>query len=83
MSFFNFRTSSSKKPIKGVKTTDITVDKKRNLWFRLYSPSATTTTNGGGLPVIFFIHGGGFTLFAPNSKLYDDFCYRLARKLSV
>ncbi|KDP31593.1 hypothetical protein JCGZ_14818 [Jatropha curcas] len=83
MSFFNFRTSSSKKPIKGVKTTDITVDKKRNLWFRLYSPSATTTTNGGGLPVIFFIHGGGFTLFAPNAKPYDDFCYRLARELSA
>ncbi|KDP31594.1 hypothetical protein JCGZ_14819 [Jatropha curcas] len=80
--FLDFRTSPSKKPIKGVKTTDITIDKQRNLWFRLYTPTATTTTYGGGLPVIFYFHGGGFAFMAPNSKHYDDFCYRLARKLS-
>ncbi|KAF2297274.1 hypothetical protein GH714_020468 [Hevea brasiliensis] len=37
MGFFDLRTSPSRKPINGVKTTDITVDKARNLWFRLYT----------------------------------------------
>ncbi|KAF2297081.1 hypothetical protein GH714_016543 [Hevea brasiliensis] len=89
MSFFDLRTSPSKKPINGgVKTSDIVVEKKKNLWFRLYIPTTANNTpcaasNGAGLPVIFFFHGGGFSYFAPNSKFYDDFCYRLAGELSA
>uniref|UniRef100_A0A2C9U2I2 Alpha/beta hydrolase fold-3 domain-containing protein n=1 Tax=Manihot esculenta TaxID=3983 RepID=A0A2C9U2I2_MANES len=85
MSFFDLRTSPSKKPSNGVKTTDITIDKSRNLWFRLYTP--VNTGDGaaavGNLPVIFFFHGGGFVFMAPSSKPYDEFCYGLARELSA
>ncbi|KAF2297080.1 hypothetical protein GH714_016542 [Hevea brasiliensis] len=84
MSFFDLRTFPSKKPINGrVKTSDIAVERTKILWFRLYIPTANNTTpsaasNGAGLHVIFFFHDGGFTYFAPDSKFYDDFCYRLA-----
>ncbi|EEF38949.1 Arylacetamide deacetylase, putative [Ricinus communis] len=81
MSFFDIKASPSKKPIKGVMSADITVDKARNLWFRLYTP--TTITTDDGLPVIFFFHGGGFAYMSANSKPYNDFCYQLARELSA
>ncbi|KAJ9167232.1 hypothetical protein P3X46_021898 [Hevea brasiliensis] len=89
MSFFDLRTFPSKKPINGgVKTSDIAVERTKILWFRLYIPTANNTTpsaasNGAGLHVIFFFHDGGFTYFAPDSKFYDDFCYRLAGEFSA
>ncbi|XP_021648342.2 probable carboxylesterase 18 [Hevea brasiliensis] len=86
MSLFDFKTSPSKKPVNGVKSTDITIDKARNLWFRLYTPTTTTggaSRNDVSMPVIFFFHGGGFAYMSPDSKPYDDFCYRLACELSA
>ncbi|XP_065847914.1 probable carboxylesterase 18 [Euphorbia lathyris] len=83
MSFFDRQSSPSNKPINGVKSTDITIDKSRDLWFRLFTPTAGTTSNHTGLPVIFFFHGGGFAYLSPSSKPYDDFCRRLARELSA
>ncbi|OAY23830.1 probable carboxylesterase 18 [Manihot esculenta] len=84
MSFFDIRTCPSKKPKNGVKTTDITVDKARNLWFRLYTPTKTGDgTAASGLPVIFYFHGGGFAFLAPSSLPYDKFCRRLASELSA
>ncbi|KAJ4846155.1 hypothetical protein Tsubulata_025096 [Turnera subulata] len=79
MSVFDSTTPpSSAKPINGVKTRDITVDESRNLWFRLYTPTEATSRE---LPVIFFLHGGGFAFMQANSKMYDEFCYRLAREV--
>ncbi|PRQ22434.1 putative carboxylesterase [Rosa chinensis] len=49
----------------------------RNLWFRLYTPTAATTK----LPIIIFFHGGGFAFMSAASKPYDDFCQRLAREI--
>ncbi|CAK7344507.1 unnamed protein product [Dovyalis caffra] len=86
MSWFDPRTSPSpSKPINGGKSMDITVDKTRNIWFRLYNPTTTTTTTAddNDMPVIFYFHGGGFSYFAPSSKPFDDFCYNLARELQA
>ncbi|PRQ22416.1 putative carboxylesterase [Rosa chinensis] len=52
-------------------------DPSRNLWFRLYTPTAATTK----LPIIIFFHGGGFAFMSAASKPYDDFCQRLAREI--
>ncbi|WCJ35003.1 alpha/beta-Hydrolases superfamily protein [Euphorbia peplus] len=79
MTIFDRQSPPSTKPVNGVITTDITVDKSRDLWFRLFTP----TTAGTSLPVIFFFHGGGFAYLSPSSKPYDDFCRRLARELSA
>ncbi|WCJ35005.1 alpha/beta-Hydrolases superfamily protein [Euphorbia peplus] len=85
---FNFidrKTPPSEKPINGVKSTDITVDKSRDLWFRLYTPSVDSPTapNAVNLPVVFFFHGGGFIFMAANSFGFDDLCRRLSRELSA
>ncbi|KAM7255977.1 hypothetical protein ACFE04_011718 [Oxalis oulophora] len=79
MNIVDFKTSPSKKPIKGVQTADIMVDRTRNLWFRLYVPTTSTSTTS--LPVIVYFHGGGFVFMSADSKLYDQFCYRLASEL--
>ncbi|KAJ4718345.1 Alpha/beta hydrolase-3 [Melia azedarach] len=81
-SLFNLvdlKSSASDKPKHGVKSSDITVDSSRNLWFRLYTPTDASPTTS--LPVIVYFHGGGFAFFDANSKSYDDFCRRLAREL--
>ncbi|KAG8383324.1 hypothetical protein BUALT_Bualt04G0000700 [Buddleja alternifolia] len=70
----------------GVKTSDITVDTSRNLWFRLYVPpasSATTTSDSDQplLPLVVFFHGGGFVYLAPDFKAYDDVCRRFCSQV--
>ncbi|KAL1825158.1 hypothetical protein ACET3Z_011936 [Daucus carota] len=67
-------TSSNPEPINGALTYDVTVDSSRDLWFRVYVPTATTAS----LPVIVYFHGGGFVLCSPHIKFYDDVCHRLA-----
>ncbi|KAK4283245.1 hypothetical protein QN277_000219 [Acacia crassicarpa] len=80
MNFLDRKTSPNPKPIKGVKTSDVTVDPNRNLWFRLFTP---TTTNSSSLPVIVFFHGGGFTYLSAASFSYDAVCRNFARKFSA
>ncbi|KAI3995081.1 hypothetical protein MKX01_006618 [Papaver californicum] len=95
--FFNFFDISSKipsQPVHGLNITDITVDPSRNLWFRLYTPTATTQeitklpsdstiANATLLPVFIFFHGGGFTFLSAASIAYDAVCRRFARENSV
>lgn len=63
--------------MKGVSTTDVTIDPDRNLWFRLFIP---TVDHQNLLPVIVFFHGGGFAFLSPDIKSYDAVCRRFARK---
>ncbi|KAM7271160.1 hypothetical protein ACFE04_030374 [Oxalis oulophora] len=80
LTLFDLKTSpSGHKYFKGVKTSDIIVDDTRNLWFRLYTPSGNS--NDVKFPLVVFFHGGGFLFMAPNSILFDKFCYNLAREL--
>ncbi|KAI3938109.1 hypothetical protein MKW98_018665 [Papaver atlanticum] len=67
-------------PIDGLKISDVTVDPKRNLWFRLYTPTNITTTP---LPVFVYFHGGGFAYMSPDSKPFDTLCRRLSRDNSA
>ncbi|XP_021300540.1 probable carboxylesterase 18, partial [Herrania umbratica] len=71
--------STSKKPDNGIVSSDIMVDSTRKLWFRLYTNTAAA--DGSTTPVIVYFHGGGFTLMAANSMMYDDLCKRLAREV--
>ncbi|KAL3635645.1 hypothetical protein CASFOL_020192 [Castilleja foliolosa] len=73
---FGFRTPPNPRPHRGVKTSDITVDPSRNLWFRLFVPESNSR-----LPVIIFFHGGGFVYLSPDFKNYDKVCRRLAREV--
>lgn len=58
-----------------VSTSDITIDPSRNLWFRLFNP---TTHSQNSLPLILYFHGGGFTKYGPDSKVFDHLCTHLA-----
>ncbi|KAL3655425.1 hypothetical protein CASFOL_001211 [Castilleja foliolosa] len=62
-----------------VSTSDVVVNSSRNLWFRLFVP--TTTTPNKQLPLILYLHGGGFSIQAPNSSIYDDYCRLLSIKI--
>ncbi|KAK8717309.1 hypothetical protein V6N13_044581 [Hibiscus sabdariffa] len=83
MNLFDPKSSASNNPINGVKSSDIVVDSSCDLWFRLYTPTATDAPESATLPVVIFFHGGGFAFMAPNSKPYDDFCRRLAGELTA
>ncbi|XP_059639371.1 probable carboxylesterase 18 [Cornus florida] len=69
------KSPSSNKPVNSVTSSDVTVDHFRNLWFRLYVPSAAADSK---LPLIVYFHGGGFALCGADSTPYDDFCRGLA-----
>ncbi|KAK4785437.1 hypothetical protein SAY86_002126 [Trapa natans] len=79
--FFDFTSPAKPSPVRGISSSDVTVDPSRNLWFRLFSPSPAVSPSGMPLPVIFFFHGGGFTFLSPAYFVYDAVCRRLARKL--
>ncbi|CBI27713.3 unnamed protein product, partial [Vitis vinifera] len=70
LSFLDFRAPPNSTPVHGVKTSDVTVDPSRNLWFRLFEPTEVPG-RGEKLPVIVFFHGGGFAYLSAYSKAYD------------
>ncbi|KAA8522769.1 hypothetical protein F0562_009192 [Nyssa sinensis] len=77
LKLLDFKAPPNPNPIKGVKTSDVTVDPSRNLWFRLFVP----TQASDDLPVIVFFHGGGFAFLNADNKAYDAVCRRFARKV--
>ncbi|KAL6315437.1 hypothetical protein AAG906_000553 [Vitis piasezkii] len=79
MTLIDFKVPPSDKPVKGVTTSDTTVDPSRNLWFRYFLPRGTTS--GENLPIIVYFHGGSLVFLSPSSKSYDDLCRRLAGEL--
>ncbi|KAL5711916.1 hypothetical protein ACHQM5_014140 [Ranunculus cassubicifolius] len=73
-------TKAPSKTVNGVKVSDITVDTTRNLWFRLFVPTKVHDADSK-LPVLIFIHGGGFSFLFPDTKEYHVLCRRLAREI--
>ncbi|KAF5194725.1 Gibberellin receptor gid1c [Thalictrum thalictroides] len=63
----------------GLKVSDVTIDSTRNLWFRLFVP--TNVPDHLRLPVLVYFHGGWFTWFSPDVKLYDVVCRQFAQRL--
>ncbi|CAH1449268.1 unnamed protein product [Lactuca virosa] len=58
----DFKSQATSKSTNGVSTHDVVLDQTRNLWFRVYVP---TEHAGEDLPVMVFMHGGGFGLPLP------------------
>ncbi|KAI3801693.1 hypothetical protein L1987_29805 [Smallanthus sonchifolius] len=78
LDFLEFRTPTTSKPVNGVKTYDVQIDPNRELWFRVFVPTQHVVED---VAVIVFFHGGGFVFLAPNTKVYDAMCRRMARKV--
>ncbi|GAB4837478.1 hypothetical protein Ancab_002339 [Ancistrocladus abbreviatus] len=79
---FDVKAPPSSSPIDGVVSSDVTIDPSRSLWFRQYVPTSAVATSDA-LPVVVYYHGGGFLVWSPDCKPYDDLCRILARELSV
>jgi acetyl esterase/lipase len=79
LSIIEPKTSAKPKPIAGVCTSDVTIDPTRNLWMRIFAPAEPV--EGEKLPLVIYIHGGGFTFFSPSTGPYDDFGRRICRKI--
>ncbi|XP_028119475.1 probable carboxylesterase 15 [Camellia sinensis] len=65
---------------------DSLFDKTHNLHLRLYKPtstSTTTTTTTTNLPIIIFIHGGGFCVGSRTWPNCHNCCLRLASSLQA
>ncbi|CAN0917545.1 Probable carboxylesterase 18 [Linum grandiflorum] len=83
LNFLDLKSPSSSTPIQSVVSSDVTVDASRNLWFRLYTPTApsSSSSSSASLPIFVFFHGGGFAFLSPASVGYDLVCRRFARTL--
>ncbi|GAB4837482.1 hypothetical protein Ancab_002343 [Ancistrocladus abbreviatus] len=79
---FEIKAPASSTPVNGVVSSDVTVDPSRSLWFRQYVPTSAVAA-ADAVPVVVYYHGGGFVIWSPDRKPYDDLCRRLARELSA
>ncbi|CAN6544009.1 unnamed protein product [Malus baccata var. baccata] len=81
MNILDFKSSATPAaPVRGVTSSDVTVDPTRQLWFRLFVPQTTLSTPSH-LPVVVFFHGGGFIFLSSASFAYDVVCRKFARKI--
>ncbi|KAF7099964.1 hypothetical protein CFC21_101536 [Triticum aestivum] len=67
----------------GVRSADVTVDASRDLWARVFSPATEAAATSTPLPVLVYVHGGGFTFFSAASTSVDGMCRRFCRGLGA
>ncbi|KAL0856406.1 hypothetical protein Bca101_061559 [Brassica carinata] len=72
-------------PLNAVVSKDISIDKSKSTWMRLYAPSSTLndTVSSRKLPLIVYYHGGGFVLCSVDLQVFHDFCSDMARDLNA
>lgn len=71
-------------PQNPVVSKDITVNRSKSTWMRLYVPTAAL--NGGSsekLPLVVYYHGGGFATGSVDFFPHHDFCNLMARELNA
>ncbi|KAK9749686.1 hypothetical protein RND81_02G143500 [Saponaria officinalis] len=61
---------------------DVLLDPRKNTWVRIFLPQKSIN-NPKKLPIVVFVHGGGFILYNPASPLFHNFCSELASQLDV
>ncbi|CAN6477895.1 unnamed protein product [Victoria cruziana] len=62
-----------------VPSVDVTIDSATGLWARIHSPFVPA---GRTLPVVVYVHGGGFCLFSPGVVEYHRLAARIASETS-
>nr|GLL34280.1 probable carboxylesterase 18 [Ipomoea trifida] len=73
---FNITVPPNRNPVNGVKSSDVTPDPARNLWFRVFIPTGDEAWNSASHPIIVFFHGRGFVYLSTDTKEYDAVCRR-------
>lgn len=64
----------------GVASKDVVVDRETGIWARIFIPEITTDKNARKLPVVLFIHGGGFCTSDPGVITAVNDCTRVCRE---
>lgn len=60
---------------------DVTYDPAHNVWLRLYRPHDDPDRSGAKLPVVVYIHGGGFILFSADMPTFHAVCGERAEEI--
>lgn len=63
-------------PITGVRSKDVIISSDPHVTARIFLPPSAKTQNR--LPLLFYIHGGGFCMLSAFSPQYHDFCNKVA-----
>ncbi|KNA24632.1 hypothetical protein SOVF_014060 [Spinacia oleracea] len=65
---------------------DVVINTEKNTWVRIFLPrnvSDLETSSSKKLPILLFIHGGGFILCSAASPVFHEFCTNMASRLSA
>ncbi|XP_074284590.1 carboxylesterase 20-like [Silene latifolia] len=64
---------------------DVLLDREKNIWVRIYLPrnAINNSKNLRKLPIVIFVHGGGFILYSAASPLFHFFCAELTGQLGA
>uniref|UniRef100_A0A2P2KSW1 Gibberellin receptor GID1C n=1 Tax=Rhizophora mucronata TaxID=61149 RepID=A0A2P2KSW1_RHIMU len=87
--FLDRKVPANAKPVDGVFSFDVIIDRGTNLLCRIYRPTKgdepppniielEKPVDSEVVPVIIFFHGGSFAHSSVNSAIYDTLCRRLA-----
>ncbi|MED6182754.1 hypothetical protein PIB30_031632 [Stylosanthes scabra] len=60
-----------------VLSKDLTINKSKGTWARIYLPRETLDRNSK-FPLLLFFHGGGFIYLNPAITIFHEFCFNLA-----
>ncbi|KAJ8771403.1 hypothetical protein K2173_026580 [Erythroxylum novogranatense] len=65
---------------------DVTINQSNSTWARIFLPrqALDSPTTFNKLPLLVYVHGGGFILIlSPASRYLHDFCFKMASELAV
>ncbi|GLT98332.1 hypothetical protein SLE2022_158410 [Rubroshorea leprosula] len=68
-------------PITGVRSKDVIISSEPPVSARIFLPRVTNPNQK--FPLLFYIHGGGFSIMSPSAKQYHEFCNTVAAKAGV
>ncbi|GLT98333.1 hypothetical protein SLE2022_158420 [Rubroshorea leprosula] len=68
-------------PVTGVRSKDVIISSEPPVSARIFLPRVTNPTQK--LPLLFYIHGGGFSMMSAFSPQYHEFCSTVAAKAGV
>ncbi|XP_031260317.1 2-hydroxyisoflavanone dehydratase-like [Pistacia vera] len=70
-------------PITGVRSKDVTISSEPPVSARIFLPKLTNPNNHHKFPLLFYVHGGGFSMMSAFSPHYHNFCSSVSAQAGV
>jgi len=67
----------------GVASKDVLLDPEKGVYVRLYLPRLEVTEGKGRVPVLLYVHGGGFCIESAASPFYHSYLNKVATEAKV